>query len=404
MSETSSSFSSSTSGSFSSLVVSRALGRPVIQALGVAYNFGSGETRSRVLDDVTVDIDQGEFVILTGPSGSGKTTLLTLIGTLRKMQEGHLGVLGHDLEMTSARQQVEVRREIGFIFQRHNLFSSLTAIQNIRMAAILGQAPGKAGLDPATTTAALRTVDRDVDARGRELLAALDLEKHANRLPSRLSGGESQRVAIARALVNRPRLVLADEPTASLDQERSETVVKLLRTLTSGPEKTTVLIVTHDKRLIDQADRTVDMQDGRIIQNVVPSRVVPIVQLLKRLPILKNLADETIVRIAQSMMFEARRIGETIIREGTKGDRFHLIGAGTAEAFHQGRKVGVLNQGDTFGETSGISGQIQEDTIQAKTDMELYVILESDILRIMKTDKSLEQRIRGVLATLRGTI
>ncbi|MFO0956582.1 MAG: ATP-binding cassette domain-containing protein [Isosphaeraceae bacterium] len=396
----SSSFHSSSSGVYSTLMASRALGKPVIQAIGVAYSFGSGETKSRVLDDVTVDIDQGEFVILTGPSGSGKTTLLTLIGTLRRMQEGHLSVLGRDLESTGGRQQVEIRREIGFIFQRHNLFSSLTAIQNIRMAAILGGAPGKAGRDLAVS----RKAERDIDRRGRELLAALDLAKHANRLPGKLSGGESQRVAIARALVNRPRLILADEPTASLDRERSEMVIKLLRELTTGPEKTTVLIVTHDKRLIDQADRTIDMQDGRIAQNVVPSRIVPIVQLLKRLPILRNMADETVVRIAQSMTIEARRIGETIIQEGSMGDRFYLIGAGTAEAFRQGRKVAVLNQGDTFGETSGISGQMQEDTIKAKTDMELYMILESEILRIMKTDKSLEQRIRGVLATLRGTI
>src|SRR5262249_30226187 len=155
-----------------------------------------------------LEVGRGEVVILTGPSGSGKTTLLTLIGTLRRVQEGSLKVLGREIAGIDPQRQVLLRREVGFIFQHHNLFSSLTALENVRIApgllATVGTAEGP--------------------RRCAALLEELGLGSRMNYLPAGLSGGQRQRVAIARALVNQPALVLADEPTAALDAASGETV------------------------------------------------------------------------------------------------------------------------------------------------------------------------------------
>jgi putative ABC transport system ATP-binding protein len=195
-------------GTFSTLtsvaVMQPARADVVIRAADVNYAYGNGETRTQVLFDNDLEISRGEVVIMTGPSGSGKSTLLTLIGALRRMQEGSLEVLGQDLSRASERDQVELRKNIGFIFQQHNLFSSLTAIENVRMA-----------------TALRRDSVQEMNNRCIEILGKLGLGERMNHLPAELSGGQKQRVAIARALVNHPALVLADEPTASLDAESS---------------------------------------------------------------------------------------------------------------------------------------------------------------------------------------
>src|SRR5579883_1565545 len=224
-----------------------AVARPMVQEIairaeGVSYWYGEGETRAQVLFDNELEIGRGEVVIMTGPSGSGKTTLLTLIGTLRRMQQGSLKVLGQDVSALSQTGAVELRKSIGFIFQSHNLFSSLTALENVRMATALRPAP-------------VATMNE----RSIHLLEQLGLGERLDHLPAQLSGGQRQRVAIARALVNRPALVLADEPTAALDAESGQTVLGLLRRMADGMERTTVLIVTHDQRVIDHADRVVNM-------------------------------------------------------------------------------------------------------------------------------------------------
>ncbi|MBV8229894.1 MAG: ATP-binding cassette domain-containing protein, partial [Planctomycetaceae bacterium] len=211
-----------------------------IRARGVNYAYGEGEARSQVLFENEIDIGRGEVVIMTGPSGSGKTTLLTLIGALRALQEGSLEVLGRELATLDDSGQVELRREIGFIFQHHNLFSSLSAIENVRMATGLKDGPVS-----------------EMNRRCADLLGELGLGDRLDYRPARLSGGQRQRVAIARALVNRPALVLADEPTAALDAASGETVMGLLHRMAEGPTRSTILIVTHDQRLIDRADRIV---------------------------------------------------------------------------------------------------------------------------------------------------
>ncbi len=319
-----------------------------IRARGVNYAFGAGETRSQVLFDNTFNIGRGEVVIMTGPSGSGKTTLLTLIGALRAMQDGSLGVLGHELSGLGGSNQVALRKSIGFIFQHHNLFSSLSAIENVRMATGLRNG-GVAKMN----------------RRCADLLGELGLGDRLDYLPSRLSGGQRQRVAIARALVNRPMLILADEPTAALDAASGETVMTLLHRLSNGPERSTVLIVTHDQRLLDRADRIVSMVGGHIVSNTCPKLMVRIVGALKMVKNLEGLSESTLTRIAERMSIERRGAGETIVHQGQEGDRFYLIGEGAAEALKDGHLERELKVGSSFGTITAIFHQPIPETVRA---------------------------------------
>ncbi|WP_037301385.1 ATP-binding cassette domain-containing protein [Rubritepida flocculans] len=214
----------------------------------VSFAYGSGELRRLVLREVDLRVAPGEIVILTGPSGSGKTTLLTLIGALRAMQLGSARVLGQELLGASEAARVRLRRRIGFIFQNHNLLGFLTARQNVAMAL---------ELDGALS-------ERERLARAGAMLEAVGLAGHAEKRPAQLSGGQRQRVAIARALAGAPGLILADEPTAALDKQTGQEVVRLLRDLAKG-NGVPILLVTHDPRILDLADRIVAMEDGRIV-------------------------------------------------------------------------------------------------------------------------------------------
>jgi len=219
-----------------------------IAIAGLGYAYGEGELRRPVLRDVAMTVAPGEILLLTGPSGSGKTTLLTLIGALRAMQEGSARVLGLELSGAAEAARVALRRRIGFIFQNHNLLGFLTARQNVAMA---------------LETEAL-VPERERLRRAGELLAAVGLAEHADKVPAKLSGGQRQRVAVARALVAGPGLVLADEPTAALDRKSGSEVVHLLRDLARS-RAVPILMVTHDPRILDIADRVVAMEDGRIV-------------------------------------------------------------------------------------------------------------------------------------------
>jgi putative ABC transport system ATP-binding protein len=368
--------------SYSELAVSRTMtSLMAVRARGVNYSFGSGETRTQVLSDNELDVGRGEIVILTGPSGSGKTTLLTLIGTLRRVQDGNLVVLGRELSRMNPARQVQLRSEIGFIFQHHNLFSSLTALENVRMAT---------GLMAAVEAA-------EAHRRCASILDELGLGGRLNYLPARLSGGQRQRVAIARALVNQPALVLADEPTAALDAASSETVMSLLSKMASGPANTTVVIVTHDQRLLDRADRIVNMVNGRIVSNVRPKELIRILKVLHQIKELEGLGDLTLTRIAERMTIERRPAGSMVVWEGMLGDRIYVISEGVAEAYVDRQSVRELTVGQPFGSITAVSHSRIRETIRAETSLELFVLRADDFAQVMAADKGFEERINVLL-------
>jgi putative ABC transport system ATP-binding protein len=226
---------------------------PVISVQNLNHYFGNGTLRKQVLFDINLDIYPGEIVLMIGPSGSGKTTLLTAIGGLRTPSDGSLKVLGEELCGASKHKLIQIRRNIGYIFQSHNLMKFLTAKQNVRMSLELHN-----GLS-----------DQELDEKAIAMLEAVGLGDHINYYPENLSGGQKQRVAIARALASQPSIVLADEPTAALDKKSGRDVVEIMERL-AKEQGSTILLVTHDNRILDIADRLVYMEDGRLTNNHSP--------------------------------------------------------------------------------------------------------------------------------------
>jgi putative ABC transport system ATP-binding protein len=214
---------------------------------GLNHFYGSGALRRQVLFDISASVPAGEIVIVTGPSGSGKTTLLTLVGALRSAHEGSVRVLGEQLAGAGGGTLEKVRRRIGFIFQQHNLLGALTAAQNVELG--------------------LRVTERyprhELRRRALDMLEAVGLGAQTDKLPEQMSGGQRQRVAIARALAGQPSIVLADEPTASLDRVAGREVVDRMQAL-AREQGATILLVTHDNRILDVADRILHLEDGRL--------------------------------------------------------------------------------------------------------------------------------------------
>jgi ABC-type lipoprotein export system ATPase subunit len=220
---------------------------PVLQMDGVTRTYGSGPAAVHALDDVSLALYQREIVALVGPSGSGKTTLLQMAGAIDRPTSGRVLHGGADLSTLTAAELTELRRrEVGFVFQSFNLVPGLSAEDNVALIARLDGVP--------------RTRARD---RARALLTRVGLERRRSHLPGEMSGGEQQRVAIARALMNRPRLVLADEPTGNLDQASGDAIVEML-TQVASEDAASVLIVTHDMRLLPRVERVLTMRDGRL--------------------------------------------------------------------------------------------------------------------------------------------
>jgi len=219
-----------------------------VETTDLSYAYGACRLRKQILCEISVNVQQGEIVILTGPSGSGKTTLFSLLGGLRTMQRGKLSILGQDLSCASAEQLYVARREMGFIFQASNLHRSLTVLQNVAMGL---EVQGK-------------ITRSEREQRARNTLEHIGMTAHMGKFPAELSGGQKQRVAIARALVHRPKLVLADEPTAALDKHTGREVVNLMKAL-AHEQNTTIILVTHDNRILDVADRILNMEDGRLV-------------------------------------------------------------------------------------------------------------------------------------------
>jgi putative ABC transport system ATP-binding protein len=354
-------------------------GGAVVAASGVNHYFGEGESRNQVLFDNTIEIGSGELVIMTGPSGSGKTTLLTLVGALRGLQEGSLTVLGHDMAGLDAAGLVAVRRGIGFIFQMHNLFESLTALENVRMAAQLAGTPPE-----------------EAKRQGREILKRLGLGHRIEYKPKALSGGQRQRVAVARALVNRPPLILADEPTAALDKASTKEVVALLKEL-ANENGSSIMMVTHDNRILEAADRIVNMVDGRVSSDVMVREAVVICQFLKSIDLFASLGANELTGVAEKMHARAFAPGETLIRQGDVGEDFFLIRDGAVDVVvaHDGRedRVATLGPGDSFGERALLTGETRSASIVAKEAGTVYALNKESFDAALKNSPSFHEQI-----------
>ena len=220
---------------------------PIVSARGLCRTYRSGEERVAALTDVWLDVARGEFTVLAGPSGSGKTTLLNLLGLLDTPDAGSLVVEGREASSLDERGRARVRRErLGFVFQSHQLVPVLTAEENVAFPRWLRERP-----------------EGECREKARAALGAVGLAGLGGRRPDALSGGQRQRVAVARAIVGEPALVLADEPTASLDSETALRLVDLLWTL-NRERGVTFLFSSHDPRVVDRAARRIDLSDGRV--------------------------------------------------------------------------------------------------------------------------------------------
>lgn len=225
----------------------------IVEVRGLTKIYGSAPAQVRALDGVDLDVRRGELLMLAGPSGSGKTTLLSIIGCLLQPTSGSVRILSCEIAGLNERELPRKRLDhIGFVFQAFNLFSTLTAGENVELVLELKGMARRAA----------RRMSMD-------LLSQVGLSARYDALPSQLSGGEKQRVAIARALAGNPDIILADEPTASLDWKYGLTVVEKLRELAHRQQRA-VVMVTHDLRALPKADRVVRMEDGRLVEGTIP--------------------------------------------------------------------------------------------------------------------------------------
>jgi len=210
---------------------------------------GTGETSVRALSDVSLSFPAGAVTLIMGPSGSGKTTLLAVLGCLLKPQVGSVMVNGIDVTAAGEEERTRIRRDqIGFIFQSFRLFKALTAVENAMLAMEIS---GKKG--------------PQVHAQAERILENLGLSEKRHLKPDELSGGEKQRVAIARALMREPKIILADEPTASLDSQAGERITRILRDIAEEQQRT-VVMVSHDEWLSRFAEKVVAMHDGKVVE------------------------------------------------------------------------------------------------------------------------------------------
>ena len=423
-------------------------GQPLLRIRGVNHTFGSGDAKTQVLFDNNLEVMPGELVIMSGPSGSGKTTVLTLIGGLRSVQSGEIeiwdGLAGkyRSLSGASDAELVKVRRLIGFIFQRHNLFDSLQAVQNIRMAQQLFTEGGPGA-------------DEDI----RKLLTYLGLAQRMHYKPAGLSGGQRQRVAVARALVNRPKLILADEPTAALDANSGLAVITLLQNLARerDPEEiaklvkkageqddeggrlteeqaallkelavergATSLIVTHDARIMNRADRIVHMERGKIVSNVVVAERLFVTEGLRKAAFFAAILPEQQQAIADSVCIglhpnlpvplhlstdenlpvKVFAAGEAIVKQGDPVDdasEFYLIRQGRVrverDAGFGPTKVAELGVQDFFGDRALVTNEPRNGSVIAEERTEVYRIGRETFRKYEAISRPFIMRIRDV--------
>ena len=358
--------------------------QPSIVSKDVEYSFGVAESRKQVLFDNNLNINPGEIVIMTGPSGSGKTTLLTLIGALRTMQTGSIKFLGRELLGLSDKGKHQMRKDIGFIFQHHNLFDSLTAMDTLKVTMQLRKP---------------RPTNKQAEQEITELLTRLGLGERMDYKPNRLSGGQKQRVAIARALINHPKLILADEPTAALDQESGQIVIDIFKER-AREEQTTVFIVTHDSRILDSADRIVNMVDGHIHSNVLIKEHLRVCEFLKKCAVFQETKAVILNDLAHKLHKEQYEVGDTIISQGDVGNNFYLINSGKVDVSIESQGtiniVGALVEGDSFGELALLNDESRAATITATEPTEVYSLSKQDFLGVIQNPPEIGEEIRNL--------
>jgi len=224
---------------------------PVISLQGVSKIYTVGTEKVRALDDVSLNIDPGEFVCIVGRSGSGKSTLLNMMAGLEPPSRGHIRIAGRQIERMSEDKLVEFRlKHIGFVFQSFNLFASHTALDNVAMPLMYRGVPRSQRL-----------------RKAREMLQAVGLLSHRNHKPTEMSGGQQQRVGIARALAGSPQILFADEPTGNLDSNTSKEILALIRDICKQ-KNATLVVVTHDPGMAEHADHVIRLLDGKIEEDI----------------------------------------------------------------------------------------------------------------------------------------
>jgi putative ABC transport system ATP-binding protein len=353
---------------------------PVIEIEHLEHWYGVGEAKTKTLFDNCSTVRRGELVLLNGPSGSGKTTLLTLIGTLRTVQSGRVEVLGQDLGRLTQMSVKPLRKKIGFIFQAHNLFDSLTAFQNVRMATDL-----------------IGMSREEAKPKIEKLLTRLGLGERMGYKPRALSGGQKQRVAIARALIHDPKLVLADEPTAALDTASGRDVVELFREM-SDTDGCTFVIVTHDNRILDVADRIINMVGGKITSDADLRQTESICVFLRQSDLFKDLTPRTLTDLATQAVEREYQAGETIVAEGDAGDEFFMIADGRVEV--QRTKDGTmtavtqLSTGNHFGEVSIMESKPRNATVVAIESTKCCVLDRASFQTVMGSSDSFTSELR----------
>ena len=220
-----------------------------VRCQGVTKTYGTGPAQVTALRGIDLEVLQGELLMIVGPSGCGKTTLISIISAIIEQDDGQCEVLDHDLKSLAPKDKIRFRGEsIGFVFQLFNLMPALTALENVAVPLLIKGIPRKSAMEQALS-----------------VLASVGLQARADTLPKQLSGGQQQRVAIARALVHNPEIIVCDEPTSSLDHKTGHEMMEVLQGVAQGVDKT-LIIVTHDNRIFDFADRIAHMDDGRIVE------------------------------------------------------------------------------------------------------------------------------------------
>jgi len=224
--------------------------RPILSTVDLTKSYKVGKIDVQALRGVSLDVNEGEFVAIMGPSGCGKSTLLHLLGGLLSPTSGTISIDGEDISKVSDARRTDIRRrKIGFVFQRFNLFPTLSAEGNLKLAEKIHLGNGNTSSE-----------------RRREVLSLLKLEDKMHHKPLELSGGEQQRVALARAIVNAPAIILADEPTGNLDTKNSEIVLEMFREL-NAKFKQTIIMITHNPEAAEACSRIIYMRDGHVVDS-----------------------------------------------------------------------------------------------------------------------------------------